>query len=198
MPSKIKNTVYTDRCKKYGEVKTMEKGLVHVYCGEGKGKTTSAIGLGIRAIGNNLKVIMIQFLKNNNTGECKALAALEPQFKVFHFEKERGFTWTLTEEEKEELKNEIQIAIKFAKKVMDTEECDVLILDEILGAIKAGFLETQDVCTLIEEKSEYVELILTGRYVPDEIQEKADYISRIEPVKHPINKGIMARKGIEY
>lgn len=176
----------------------MEKGLVHVYCGDGKGKTTSAIGLGIRAIGNNLKVIMIQFLKNNNTGECRALATLEPQFKVFHFEKERGFTWTLTEEEKEELKNEIEIALKFAKKVIDTEECDILILDEVLGAIEAGFVNANELCSLIDEKSEYVELVLTGRNVPDEIAQRADYISQIEAVKHPVNRGIMARKGVEY
>ena len=86
----------------------MEKGLVQVYCGEGKGKTTAAIGLGIRAIGSHLKVIMIQFLKNDDTGECRVLKELEPTFKVFHFEKHRGFTWTLSEEEKSELRIEMQ------------------------------------------------------------------------------------------
>ncbi|MGL4345211.1 MAG: cob(I)yrinic acid a,c-diamide adenosyltransferase [Cellulosilyticaceae bacterium] len=176
----------------------MEKGLVQVYCGQGKGKTTAAIGLGIRALGNGLKVIMIQFLKHGNTGECHLIKTLEPQFKVFHFEKNRGFTWTLTEEEKNELKIEIQTALKFAKKVMDTGECDILILDEILGAISSGLVESEQICKLIEECSEEIELVLTGRDVPEDIAAKADYISRIDPVKHPINKGIMARKGIEY
>lgn len=176
----------------------MEKGLVQIYCGNGKGKSTAAIGLGIRALGNGLKVIMVQFLKNGQTGECEFIKTLEPNFKIFHFEKERGFTWTLTEEEKKELQVEIQIALKFAKKVMDTEECDILILDEVLGAVSEGLVESSQICQLIDECSDQVELVLTGREVPDDIAAKADYISRIEAVKHPINKGIMARKGIEY
>ena len=73
----------------------MENGLVQVYYGKGKGKTTAAIGLGIRALGNDYKVIMIQFLKNDTTGECRMIKALEPDFKIFHFEKKRGFTWQL-------------------------------------------------------------------------------------------------------
>ncbi|MEG0013744.1 MAG: cob(I)yrinic acid a,c-diamide adenosyltransferase [Cellulosilyticaceae bacterium] len=176
----------------------MEQGLVQIYCGNGKGKTTSAIGLGIRAIGSKLKVIMIQFLKNDNTGECETLKNLEPYFKVFHFEKRRGFTWTLTDEEKAELKNEIAMAIKFAKKVMDTEECDVLILDEIFGAISGGFVTEEELCELIDGKTDQVELVLTGRDVPESVAQRAAYISKIEPVKHPMNEGIMARKGIEY
>lgn len=177
----------------------MENGLVQIYCGNGKGKTTSAIGLGIRAIGSQLKVIMIQFLKNDDTGECATLKKLEPQFKVFHFEKKRGFTWTLTDEEKAELKNEVATALKFAKKVMDTGECDVLILDEIFGAIAGGFTTKEEICELIDNKSDNVELILTGRDVPEEIANRANYISRIDPVKHPMtDQGITARKGIEY
>ncbi|MGL6174397.1 MAG: cob(I)yrinic acid a,c-diamide adenosyltransferase [Cellulosilyticaceae bacterium] len=176
----------------------MEKGLVQIYCGNGKGKTTAAIGLGIRAIGSKLKVIMIQFLKNDDTGECKALKELEPQFKVFHFEKKRGFTWTLTEEEKIELKNEIKMAMKFAKKVMDTGECDILILDEVLGSIAGGFITTEELGELIDDKPEYVELILTGRDAPEEIKNRANYISQIDAIRHPMTKGIDARRGIEY
>lgn len=176
----------------------MEKGLVQVYCGEGKGKTTAAIGLGVRAIGGHLKVIMIQFLKNDDTGECKTLKGLEPAFKVFHFEKERGFTWTLSNEEKAELKIEIQTALKFAKKVMDTRECDVLILDEILNVITTGFITEEEVLALVEEKPEELELVLTGRYVPDQIAQKAHYISKIDPIKHPMSEGVGAREGIEY
>lgn len=176
----------------------MEKGLVQIYCGNGKGKTTAAIGLGIRAIGNKLKVIMIQFLKNDNTGECMTLKTLEPQFKVFHFEKKRGFTWTLTEEEKTELKNEIKMAMKFAKKVMDTGECDILILDEVLGAVAGGFLTAEELCELIDDKPEHVELVLTGRNAFEGVVSRADYISQIDAVKHPMKKGIDARKGIEY
>lgn len=176
----------------------MEKGFVQVYCGPGKGKTTASIGLGIRALGNNLKVIMIQFLKNDNTGECKFLKTLEPGFKVFHFEKERGFTWTLTDEEKSELAQEIHMALKFAKKVMDTGECDILILDEVLGTIEQGFTNVKELESLIDEKPEFMELVMTGRVLPDVLKEKVDYVSYIEAVKHPMEQGVMARPGIEY
>lgn len=176
----------------------MDKGFVQVYCGKGKGKTTAAIGLGIRAIGRDLKVIMIQFLKHADTGECKTLKLLEPKFKVFHFEKPRGFTWTLTPEERQEQKAEIKNAINFARKVLDTGECDVLILDEILGAIQAGFVEEEEICDIIQNKPDGIELILTGRVLPDKIAEYADYISEIEAIRHPMTKGIGAREGIEY
>lgn len=176
----------------------MQKGLVQVYCGKGKGKTTAAIGLGIRAIGNQYKVIMIQFLKNDDTGECKVLKTLEPQFKVFHFEKKHGFTWKLSEEEKQELKTDIQTALKFARKVMDTGECDVLILDEVLAAVEQQFVTEEELCQLIDSKPEEMEMVLTGRNVPDCIQSRAHYVSKIEPVKHPMTMGIPARMGIEY
>lgn len=176
----------------------MDKGLVQIYCGNGKGKTTAAIGLGIRAIGRDLKVIMIQFLKNPDTGECKTLKALEPDFKVFHFEKPRGFTWSLTPEEREEKKLEIKNAMNFARKVLDTGECDILILDEILGAIQAGFVVEDEVSNMIDNKPDTVELVLTGRVLPDALAKKANYISKIEAVKHPMTEGISAREGIEH
>ena len=176
----------------------MDKGLVQIYCGNGKGKTTAAIGLGIRAIGRDLKVIMIQFLKNSDTGECKTLKLLEPEFKVFHFEKPRGFTWSLTPEEREEKKIEIKNAMNFARKVLDTGECDILILDEILGAIQAGFVVEDEVSNMIDNKPETTELVLTGRVLPDNLAKKANYISKIEAVKHPMTEGILAREGIEH
>lgn len=176
----------------------MEKGLVEVYYGTGKGKTTAAIGLGIRALGNNYKVIMVQFLKNTDTCECKMLKNLEPQFKVFNFEKRRGFTWELTDDEKLEVTSETQNALKFASKVMDTGECDVLILDEILNTVGLGFISEEVLCDFIDNKPEEVELILTGRTLSEEIAKRADYISCIDAIKHPMEKGIDARPGIEY
>ncbi|MBM6860412.1 cob(I)yrinic acid a,c-diamide adenosyltransferase, partial [Clostridium saudiense] len=96
----------------------LEKGLVQVYTGNGKGKTTASIGLGIRAYGNGLKVIMIQFLKSGVTGELEVLNNLGENFKVYRFEKEKDFTWNLTEEQKEELQKEISEGFNFAKKVV--------------------------------------------------------------------------------
>ena len=176
----------------------VENGLIEVYYGNGKGKTTAAIGLGVRAIGNHYKVIMIQFLKHADTSECEVLKGLEPYFKVFHFEKKRGFTWNLTDEEREELKGESQIALKFASKVMDTGECDVLILDEILNAVELGIIPEELLYNLMDTKPEEVELVLTGRHINEEIAKRADYISCIDDIKHPMERGIGARKGIEF
>ncbi len=176
----------------------MDKGLVHIYCGDGKGKTTAAVGLGMRAIGNDYKVIMIQFLKCGDSGECKIIREIEPRFNVFNFEKKRGFTWELNDEEKAELKSEIGNALMFATKVMNTRQCDLLILDEVLNALSLGFITEEQMCEIIDNKPDEIELVLTGRDAPESIKERADYISKIELIKHPYEEGIDARRGIEY
>lgn len=176
----------------------MEKGLIQVYTGDGKGKTTAALGQGIRACGRGLKVYMIQFLKSSDTGELNAIKRLEPQFMVFRFEKERGFIWTLNEHEIAELKDEIKEAFGFAKKVVSDKQCDVLILDEIMAAIGNGLIDAESVADLLEGKPSGMEIIMTGRNVPDRIKDLADYVSEVVMVKHPFEKGIGARKGIEF
>ncbi|TCK90617.1 cob(I)yrinic acid a,c-diamide adenosyltransferase [Natranaerovirga hydrolytica] len=176
----------------------MKKGLTQVYCGTGKGKTTAAIGQGVRATGHGLKVIMIQFLKGRPTGEVEALKNLEPEFKVFKFEKQKKFFFEMDEEQKADLKSDIKNALNFAKKVLDTKECDVLILDEILGVIENQLFTEDEIINLIENKSDEIELIITGRILPERIKSMADYISTIEETKHPFYKGVTARKGIEY
>lgn len=164
----------------------MNKGFIHVYYGEGKGKTTSAIGLGIRALGSKDKVIMIQFLKNDRLGESKTLKHLEPSFKVFRFEKEHGLIDELDDEEKAELKSETKNALNFASKVMDTGECDILILDEVLNCVEQGIITELELCDLIDNKSEDMEVILTGRMLPESVAIRADYISYIKTIKRPI------------
>lgn len=176
----------------------METGLVQVYCGYGKGKTTAAIGQGIRATGRGLKVIMIQFLKGGPSGELKTLSKLEPEFKVFRFEKDRDFYYALSSQEKDELKMEVINALKFAKKVFETKECDLLILDEILGVIENGIIEDMELKAMIRSKPVSMELVLTGRKLPLSLAEDVDYISEISQAKHPYEKGIGAREGIEY
>ena len=176
----------------------MEIGLIQVYCGEGKGKTTAAIGQGIRATGKGLKVIMIQFLKGGLSGELKTLSKLEPDFKVFRFEKARGFFNELTPTEKNELKMEISNAMKFARKVFDTKECELLILDEILGVVENQLVTEDELLTFLMSKPQGMELVLTGRKLPEAFKDHVDYISEIQSVKHPYEKGIGAREGIEY
>ena len=176
----------------------MTRGMVQVYTGNGKGKTTAAIGQGIRCVGRGLKVYMIQFLKSGETGELKICNQLGDCFQIFRFEKPRGFFWKLKEEEKKALKEEIEKAFAFAEQIVNKKQCDVLILDEIMGAMSNQMIKIEKVCALIKSKPAHMELILTGRNVPQEILELADYVSDIQAIKHPIDSGVAARKGIEY
>lgn len=176
----------------------VEKGLIQVYTGEGKGKTTAAIGQGIRAIGRGNRVYMVQFLKSSHTGELSTLKRLEPDFKVFRFEKPRDFVWNLNSEQMEELKCEIKTAFEFVKASLINKECDMIILDEILGTIKSKLLSVDEVVELLKNKPYNVEVALTGRNAPQEILDAADYVSTIGCIKHPYQKGIAAREGIEY
>lgn len=175
----------------------LKKGLVQVYTGDGKGKTTAALGQGFRSIGRGLKVCMIQFLKGANSGELLTVKRLEPDFRIFRFEKNRGFFWTLTDEQKQELKAEIDTGFAFAKDLLVKDECDLLILDEIMGVLQNKLLTIEEVVDFIRHKPEHVELILTGRNVPPEIAELADLITEMKEVKHYFAQGVPARVGIE-
>lgn len=174
----------------------LEQGLVHSYFGEGKGKTTAALGLGIRAIGNGLKVCMIQFLKTMESGEVSAVKALEPDFRIYRLESPKGFFFELNDEEKNKLKHEVEKEFELAERLCG--ECDVLILDEIFGVLENNLLSIGEVVGFIRNKPERLELVLTGRVLPEEIKEISDYVSEIKDVKHPGRKGIPARRGIEF
>ncbi|HHW39937.1 MAG TPA: cob(I)yrinic acid a,c-diamide adenosyltransferase [Syntrophomonadaceae bacterium] len=175
----------------------LEKGLVQVYTGDGKGKTTAALGQAFRSIGRGLKVCMIQFLKGSSTGELNSVKKVEPDFQIFRFEKNRGFFWTLSDEEKRELKQEVETGFEFAKRLLAEGKCDILILDEIMAVLHNKLLAVEKVCDLIRNKPEHVELILTGRNAPQEIVELADLVTEMREIKHYYDKGIPARKGIE-
>lgn len=176
----------------------LEQGLVQVYTGEGKGKTTAAIGQGMRAYGNGLKVYMLQFLKGGKTGELKTVSELSDNFKIFRFEKPKDFTWNLNNEELEELRLEIRDGYKFILETIKNNSCDVLIIDEIMAVLSNSFLTVEEVIYIIDNKPKNMELILTGRNVPKEIIEKSDLVTEMKCVKHYFEKGIPAREGIEF
>lgn len=180
------------------EVAKLKKGYIQVYTGNGKGKTTAAIGLGVRAAGNGYKVYMIQFLKGGKTGELESIKALNPYFQIFRFEKSRGFFWTLSEEEKIELKEEIQKGYNFALDSLKENKCDILILDEVMGAISNKLITEEQILTLMEAKPENIEIIMTGRNVPPSIMERANLVTEMKDVKHYFGEGVPAREGIEY
>lgn len=176
----------------------LEKGLIQVYTGDGKGKTTAAVGLGLRAYGNGLKVKMIQFLKSGKTGELEVIKTFGENFEVYRFEKEKDFTWNLNEEQKKELKAEIVEGFNFAREIVRRNKCDLLILDEIMAAINLGYLEEDEVLKLLDEKDGRMEIVLTGRNVPDKILSKSNLVTEMKPIKHYFDEGIPAREGIEY
>jgi cob(I)alamin adenosyltransferase len=176
----------------------LEKGYVQVYTGNGKGKTTAAVGQAVRSAGNGLKVYMLQFLKTEPTGELEIAKLIGDNFQIFRFESKKGFFWTLSDEEKVILKKEINNAYNFAMEVIKSNSCDVFILDEIMGVLSNKLLEEAQIIELIENKPINMELILTGRNVPDLIKDKADLITEMKEIKHYMEKGVYSREGIEY
>ena len=161
----------------------MEKGLVKVYCGIGKGKSQSSLGRALICASEGKSVFVVQFLKGRTSGQLDYLQKLEPDIKFFRFEKERKYFETLTSEEREEEKINIVNGMHFARKVVSIEECDVLVLDEGLGLIDLGISSSEDLIDLIRRKPFSMEMILTGRNLPEELIPYADYISRIDVVR---------------
>jgi cob(I)alamin adenosyltransferase len=174
------------------------KGLVHIYTGNGKGKTTAAIGLGIRAAGNGFKVLMVQFMKSFQTGEIDVIKRLEPDFVLKRGTSINKFTWKMTDEEKRLLAKEQEELLKFVRNELASGKWQLVILDEIIGALGCGLVSEAQTCDIILNKPENVELVLTGRNASDELVRLADYVSEINEKKHPAKTGIKARKGIEY
>ena len=161
----------------------MEKGFVKIYCGEGKGKSTSSLGRALVCAGEGKEVFMIQFLKGRYTGTLDYLKRLEPEVKVFRFEKMSRFYEELSEDEQREEELNIRNGVNFARKVVSIGECDVLILDEFLGLVDLGIIAVEDVIQIIRHKPEEMELTLTGRNLPEALVDEADYISKIGIVK---------------
>lgn len=171
-------------------------GLVHIYTGNGKGKTTAAIGLGVRACGCGFKVLMVQFLKGRESGEEASLERFFPDFELCKNKSSGKFSWELDPIEKEELKKNVNQLFEYA--LGNSEDKDLIILDEVMAAINNGFISLDNVMDFIKNKPEQLELVMTGRNAPKELVELADYVSEINPVKHPMTRGIPARKGIEF
>lgn len=175
-----------------------EKGLVHIYTGDGKGKTTAALGLGIRACGSGMKVLMVQFLKSSNTSELNSIKKLEPSFEVNRGFNCKKFIWNMTTEEFTEAAKEVRLIFEDVKNVVLKEQFDLIILDELLGVLSLNLIEEAAIIEMIKSKPNSVELVITGRNAPQGLIEISDYVSEIKAIKHPYDKGVNARKGIEF
>lgn len=173
----------------------LEKGLVQLYTGDGKGKTSAAFGLALRAVGRGLKVYVIQFIKGGfDYGELHIVEKL-PNLKLASFGRGKFITSLPPSEGDVKLARD---AFKLAKKVIKSGEHDVVILDEINVALNLKMISTDEVIDLIKNKPKHVELILTGRYAPAQIIDAADLVTEMREVKHPYTQGVPPRKGIEY
>jgi cob(I)alamin adenosyltransferase len=176
-------------------VPRIEKGLVQVYTGDGKGKTSAAFGLALRAIGRGLRVYIIQFIKGGfDYGELYIIDKL-PNLTLKSFGRGKFITAKQPGQEDIELAND---ALKLAEKIVESGENDVVILDEINVAINLNLIDSKEVIRLIQTKPLHVELVLTGRNAPEKIIELADLVTEMKEVKHPYKKGQPARIGIEY
>lgn len=170
----------------------MKKGYIQVYTGDGKGKTTSALGLALRGAGAGLKILIVQFLKKSYSSEQKALERFRDliTFKQYKTGFIRG----------KPTKKAISIVregFNYAKNEMISGKYNIVILDEINIAVRKGLIDLNDLMSLIKNKPEDVELILTGRNAPEKIIEMADLVTEMKEIKHYYKKGIKARRGIE-
>jgi|TARA_B100000073_G_scaffold175304_1_gene145139 cob(I)alamin adenosyltransferase len=175
-----------------------EKGLVIVYTGNGKGKTTAALGMALRAIGYDHKVCMLQFIKGSwHYGEMDSSKKLEPNFELIAVGK--GFVGILDDNSpREEHEKYAAEAVRICREKIFSEKYDVIILDEVNYAINLGLIDVQEVIKIIKEKPSELDLVLTGRNVKDEIVELADLVTEMKEIKHPFKSGIKAKKGIDF
>ena len=175
----------------------MNKGIVMVYTGDGKGKTTAALGLSLRQVGWGKRVLVIQFMKGPGNVYGEKLAAEKCLLNLCIEQMGRDEFVNLSEPDDIDIEL-AQKALARAEKAMLSGECDMLVLDEVNVAMGCGLLQVSQVAGLIDKKPEHLDLVLTGRRCPEEIIEKADMVSEIKEIKHHYARGVQARKGIEY
>uniref|UniRef100_A0A7V2ZHZ0 corrinoid adenosyltransferase n=1 Tax=Ignavibacterium album TaxID=591197 RepID=A0A7V2ZHZ0_9BACT len=173
----------------------LKKGYVHIYTGNGKGKTTAALGLALRAAGAGLKTYIAQFMKVYPYSELNSLKLLSDHIIIEQFCGDE-FVYKRQLPDENEIKKAVN-GLNKAKTMMKSDEYDLIILDEVLVSIYFKLLTVEQLIEIINEKPVNVELILTGRYCPEILYEKADLITEMKEIKHYYSKGITSRKGIE-
>lgn len=175
-----------------------KNGLTIVYTGKGKGKTTAALGIALRATGYKKKICMIQFIKGSwHYGEMESSKRLEPEFEMVAIGK--GFVGIIDDKSpKEDHQKIAKEAIRISNEKIQSGKYDIVILDEINYAVNLNLISLDDVLDLIKSKPENVDLVLTGNYAKDEVIEAADLVTEMKEIKHPFQKGIKAKEGIDF
>lgn len=174
----------------------MEKGLIHIYTGDGKGKTTAAVGLTVRCAGSGAKVVFTQLMKGNHSSERNILEQLDAVY-VIPAKRTFGFSWTLSDEEKKEAREVYTEQFNEAVAKAEAENCRMIVFDEMISAYNYHMIDRNRVLSFLQNKPEELEVVLTGRDPAEELADLASYISDIRKVKHPYDEGIPFRKGIE-
>lgn len=174
-----------------------QTGLIHIYTGNGKGKTTASVGLAVRAHAHGLQVMFVQFLKNGLSGEIGILRQLQ-NIRVYSGQADMKFSNQMDEDDKSRAKALHEHFFQTAVAAVRKGEVDVLIFDEVFGAIATQLLDTDEVYEFVRTKPANLEVILTGRNPEQRFLDLADYISNIQCLAHPFEKGILAREGIDY
>ena len=174
----------------------MKMGYIHIYCGDGKGKTSAALGLAVRAAGRGKKVLIVRFLKNENSGEVPALRKI-PGITVTPCNREFGFVFRMNEEKRAEAASYYRQMFEQACREAEEGEYDILILDEIMAACNYEMVPEADLTAFLKDRPPRLEVVLTGREPSGRLLDLADYVSEIRMRKHPFERGIPAREGIE-
>ncbi len=169
--------------------------MIHLYTGNGKGKTTAAIGLAVRAAGNGMSVIFAQFMKGGDTGELHSLTKLE-QVRICRSPRDFGFYGSLSEQDKRELTQIHNELLDTLLSEAESGTCKMMVLDEITYPVKWALLDQDKLRRLLDCKN--AELVFTGRDAADFLLDAADYVTEMRCVRHPYEKGVAARRGIEY
>ena len=173
------------------------KGLIMTFTGNGKGKTTAALGMALRALGQGMKVIVLQFIKGGwKYGELMMAEKLGPNFVIKQMG--QGFVRNLTEEQKEQHKQAAIEALQSALQIIISDKYQMVILDEVFYGIKYDFFAVSDLVELLRQKPSELHLVLTGRYAPEEITGLSDLVTEMKDIKHPYDNGIIAQKGVEF
>lgn len=169
--------------------------MLHIYCGDGKGKTTCAMGLAVRAAGHGRKVVVAQFLKGSNSGERTILESI-PHVNCLPVPETIKFIFMMDEQEKANARAETTAS--FHQAVERSKDADLLVLDELCGALSTDMVPLDAVLAFLDSRPENLEVVITGRDPAPELQERADYITEMRKVKHPFDKGVNAREGVEW
>lgn len=174
----------------------INRGLVHLYVGDGKGKTTAAIGLAVRALGAGKKVLMLQFLKGQQSSELEPLRRLGIVIK--RTEEIKKFVFQMNAEELAEAAQSCKNCIDALRSALHEEGYEVIVLDEVVDAVNCKLVDPTELLDLIAGRPAGVEIVMTGRNPGDQIVEAADYLTVMTALKHPYQQGVQSRKGIEY